>query len=151
MQEHEVFSSLTYRSGALWKLCIDAKIEQKYCAIDTVLRCVAMNKAAITGTTYMHCLSQHIDETLASMPITAILAFGDIPAQHLLRNFTKTVDSLRNTERYYQQTRVFVTYPLSTLTETGCSACNTNIRKTLMHKDLRAAYDYALAVPRASF
>ena len=128
----------------MWKLCIDAKITQAYCAIDTVLRCVVPNKAAVSGNTYMQCLHHHIDETLVSMPIQAIVAFGDIPAQHLLRNYTKTVDGMRNTDLQYQGRRLFVTYPLSTLTDSGCSACNANVKRTLMLKDVRAAYDYAL-------
>ena len=76
------------------------------------------------------------------MPIRGIVTFGDIPLQMLLRNFTKTVDDLRNTVVTYNGLRVFVTYPLSALTDTGCSACNANIRKTLMDKDLRSAYAY---------
>ena len=144
LQTGEVFSGLTYRSGALWKLCIDAQLSQSKIAIDTVLRCVVPNKAAVGGSVSMNCLQDHIDATLRAMPIKAILAFGDLPAQLLLRNFTKTVDSLRNTILRYQDCRLFVTYPLSVLTDTGCSACHANIRKTLVDKDLRAAYSFAL-------
>ena len=142
--EGAVYAALTYQSAAFEKLVKDTNIPRSSLVVSSLSRCVQSNPIGYTPAGHMHCASRHLDETRNLLPdIKAIVAFGDLPLQVLLTNFRKSADECRNTEVHTKDgMRIFSTYPLSALTDTGCSSCNTNARRILMSKDLQQAWNF---------